>query len=128
MDRSGEVEVAAVGSTEPAGSAPMRADTLFRLSSVTKPVTAAAVLALVDDGVLTLDAPIARWLPELASPKVVRTPASELDDVVPSVRPITVEDVLSSRSGWGFGADFSAPALQPLFADVAVYNGVHGRR
>ncbi|WP_329352871.1 beta-lactamase family protein [Streptomyces sp. NBC_01261] len=123
VDRSGEVEVAAVGSTEPAGSAPMRADTLFRLSSVTKPVTAAAVLALVDDGVLTLDAPIARWLPELAFPKVVRTPASELDDVVPAARPITVEDVLSSRSGWGFGADFTAPALQPLFADVAVYNG-----
>ncbi|WP_420719702.1 serine hydrolase, partial [Streptomyces sp. NRRL WC-3618] len=46
---------------------------MFRLSSVTKPVTAAAVLALVDDGVLTLDAPIARWLPELASLKVVRT-------------------------------------------------------
>ncbi|KOV77325.1 beta-lactamase, partial [Streptomyces sp. NRRL WC-3618] len=73
VDRSGEVEVAAVGSPEPAGSAPMRADTMFRLSSVTKPVTAAAVLALVDDGVLTLDAPIARWLPELASLKVVRT-------------------------------------------------------
>ncbi|MFF4896108.1 serine hydrolase domain-containing protein [Streptomyces sp. NPDC001068] len=123
VDRAGEVEVAAVGSTEPAGSAPMRTDALFRLSSVTKPVTAAAVLALVDDGVLALDAPIARWLPELASPVVVRTPTSEVDDVVPAVRPITVEDVLSSRSGWGMGADFTAPALQPLFADVAVYNG-----
>lgn len=67
VDRSGEVEVAAVGSTGPAGSAAMRAHTLFRLSSVTKPVTAAAVLALVDDSVLTLDAPIARRLPELAS-------------------------------------------------------------
>lgn len=123
VDRSGEVEIAAAGTTEPAGTTPMQADALFRLSSVTKPVTAAAVLALIDDGVLTPDAPIARWLPELASPKVVRTPASGPDDVVPADRPITVEDVLSSRSGWGFGADFTAPAVQPLFADVAVYNG-----
>jgi CubicO group peptidase (beta-lactamase class C family) len=123
VDRDGETEVAAEGSTEPGGTVPMRADTLFRLASVTKPVTAAAVLALVDDGVLALDAPIARWLPELASPVVVRTPASPLDDVVPAARPITVEDVLTSRSGWGFGADFTAPAVQPLFADVAVYNG-----
>ncbi|MEU2625280.1 serine hydrolase domain-containing protein [Streptomyces sp. NPDC007157] len=123
VDRAGDVEVAAVGSAEPGGSVPLKADALFRLSSVTKPVTAAAVLALVDDGMLTLDAPIARWLPELASPVVVRTPASGLDDVVPAARPITVEDVLSSRSGWGFGADFAAPAVQPLFADVAVYNG-----
>ncbi|MEU9384789.1 serine hydrolase domain-containing protein [Streptomyces sp. NPDC048279] len=123
VDRAGDVEVTAVGSAEPGGSAPLEADALFRLSSVTKPVTAAAVLALVDDGVLTLDAPIARWLPELASPVVVRTPVSGLDDLVPAARPITVEDVLSSRSGWGFGADFAAPALQPLFADVAVYSG-----
>jgi CubicO group peptidase (beta-lactamase class C family) len=123
VDRRGEVEAAAVGSADLAGAAPMPGDALFRIASVTKPVTAAAVMALVDDGVLALDAPIARWLPELASPFVVRTPGSPLDDVVPAVRPITVEDVLSSRSGWGFGPDFSAPALQPLMADVAVYNG-----
>lgn len=123
VDRGGDVEVAAVGSAEPGGSAPMEADALFRLASTTKPVTAAAVLALVDDGVLALDAPIARWLPELADPVVVRTPSSPLDDVVPAARPITVADVLSSRSGWGFGADFTAPAVQPLFADVALYGG-----
>lgn len=123
VDRGGDLEVAAAGSADSGGSVPMEADALFRLASVTKPVTAAAVMALVDDGVLALDDPIARWLPELASPKVVRTPAGPLDDVVPAVRPITVEDVLSSRSGWGFGADFAAPAVQPLFADVALYNG-----
>ncbi|WP_225850911.1 serine hydrolase [Streptomyces sp. HPF1205] len=123
VDRGGEVEIAAVGTMEAGGTAPMEADALFRLSSVTKPVTAAAVLALVDDGVLALDDPIARWLPELASPVVVRTPASPVDDVVPAARPVTVEDVLTSRSGWGFGADFTAPAVQPLFADVAVYGG-----
>jgi len=121
--RGEEVEVAAVGSRDTEGSAPMAPDALFRLASVTKPIVAAAVLALVDDGVLALEDPIARWLPELASPVVVRTPSGPLDDVVPAARPITVEDVLTSRSGWGFGPDFTAPAVQPLFADVMVYGG-----
>ncbi|MET7572922.1 hypothetical protein ABZT04_31130 [Streptomyces sp. NPDC005492] len=48
-------------------------------------------------------------LPEPASPKVVRTPASELDDVVSAARLLTVEDVLSSHSGWGFGINLTAP-------------------
>lgn len=72
--RPGHVEVAAVGAVDVEGSKPMAEDSLFRFASLTKPVTAAAVLALVDDGRLALDDPIGRWLPELADPKVVRTP------------------------------------------------------
>src|SRR5690349_10349255 len=90
---------------EVAGAA-MARDSIFRLASVTKPVTAAALLVLVDDGVVALDDPIATWLPELASPVVVRTPASPVDDVVPARRPITVFDVLTSQAGWGFPSDF----------------------
>ncbi|MFC4504842.1 MULTISPECIES: serine hydrolase domain-containing protein [Streptomyces] len=114
--RGEEVEVVAVGSVDAAGSAPMTRETLFRIASITKPLTAAALLTLVDDGTLTLDAPIAEWLPELASPTVVRTPSGPLDDVVPAARPITVEDLLTSRPGWGFPSDFSLPAVQALFA------------
>lgn len=65
-----------------------------------------------------LDDPVGTWLPELASPQVARTPASPLDDVVPAVRPITVRHVLASRTGWGFPADFSLPAIQPLFTEL----------
>src|SRR5690242_14308895 len=90
VDRGGPVEVAAVGTADVEGSAPLRRDSLFRIASLTKPITAAAVLLLVDDGVLALDAPIADWLPELAAPRVVRTPQSPPDDVVPAARPITV--------------------------------------
>jgi CubicO group peptidase (beta-lactamase class C family) len=94
----------------------MARDSIFRLASVTKPITAAAVMMLVEDDRITLDDPVDRWLPELAGPMVVRTPASAVDDVVPAARPITVFDLLSSRAGYGFASDFSLPAVQRLFS------------
>ena len=115
VDRAGDREVVAVGSADVDGSRPMTADSLFRIASITKPITAAAVLTLVDDGTLAFADPIARWLPELADPKVVRTPSSPVDDVVPARRPITVFDVLTGQAGWGFASDFMLPAVQALF-------------
>jgi len=112
--RGDRVEAAAVG-TLSLGGAPMTRDSIFRLASITKPVTAAAVMLLVQDGRIALDDPVATWLPELASPMVVRTPASPVTDVVPAERPITVFDLLTSRAGYGFASDFSLPAVQQLF-------------
>jgi CubicO group peptidase (beta-lactamase class C family) len=111
--RGERVEVAGAGELEP-GS-------IVRIASLTKPITAAAVMLLVDDGRLALDDPVARWLPEVAEPRVVRTPESPLDDVVAAARPITVEDVLSSRAGWGFPSDFSLPAALELFQKLPVF-------
>ncbi|TDU02638.1 CubicO group peptidase (beta-lactamase class C family) [Streptomyces sp. 846.5] len=116
--RGDRIEVAAVGSVDVEGSAPMARDSIFRIASITKPIVAAAVMALVDDGRIGLQDPIAAWLPELASPSVVRTPGSPLDDVVPAARPITVEDLLSSRAGYGFPADFGLPAVARLFSEL----------
>jgi CubicO group peptidase (beta-lactamase class C family) len=113
--RGDDVEVVAVGSVDVEGSAPMARDSIFRIASITKPITAAAVLMLVEEGVLALDSPVDEWLPELAKPMAVRTPSSPVDDLVPAARPITVEDLLSSRPGWGFPSDFSLPAVQALF-------------
>lgn len=110
--RGDEVEIAASGEVRP--------DSIARIASLTKPIVAAAVLLLVEEGRVALDDPIGRWLPELASPRVVRTPESPLDDVVPAARPITVEDVLSSRAGWGFPSDFSLPAVVELFQRLPV--------
>ena len=93
----------------------------MRVASITKPITAAAVMILVDEGRLALDDPIARWLPELASPRVVRTPASAIDDTVPAERPVTVEDLLTFRAGWGFPSDFSLPAAAELFRRLPVF-------
>ena len=108
-----DVEIAGAGEVEP--------DSIVRIASITKPITAAAVMLLVDDGLVALDDPIARWLPELASPQVVRTPESPIDDVVPAARPITVEDLLTFRAGWGFPSDFSLPAVVELFQKLPVF-------
>ncbi|HEX4247262.1 MAG TPA: serine hydrolase domain-containing protein [Pseudonocardia sp.] len=116
--RGDDVEVGVVGSHDVEGHTPMARDSIFRIASTTKPIMAAAVLLLVDDGRIALDDPIAKWLPELATPSVVRTPTGPLDDVVPAARPITVFDVLTSRAGWGFPAtDMTEPAIQALFEE-----------
>jgi CubicO group peptidase (beta-lactamase class C family) len=94
----------------------MARDSIFRIASITKPITAASLMMLVDDGRIALGDPVGDWLPELAEPSVVRTPASEVDDVVPAVRPITVFDLLTSRAGFGFASDFTLPAVQRLFS------------
>ena len=107
-------EVAVVGSAAVGGS-PMTRDSIFRLASITKPITAAAVMILVDDARIALDDPVAGWLPELAGPMVVRTPASPVDDLVPAARPITVFDLLTFSAGYGFASDFTLPAVQALF-------------
>lgn len=112
------LEVGAVGSADADGTASMTRDSIFRVASVTKPITAAAVLMLVEDGLIALADPIAPWLPELASPSVVRTPDGPVDDVVPAVRPITVADLLDFRAGYGFPSDFSLPAVGLLFTEL----------
>jgi CubicO group peptidase (beta-lactamase class C family) len=113
--RGDRAEVAAVGSAS-VGGAPMTRESIFRIASITKPITAASLMMLVDDGRIALDDPVDEWLPELAKPWVVRTPASEVGDVVPAARPISVFDLLTSRAGYGFASDFTLPAVQRLFS------------
>ncbi|MGW4195898.1 serine hydrolase domain-containing protein [Streptomyces sp. NPDC005004] len=118
--RGDDVEVVTVGHADEGRSVPMARDSLFRIASISKPLTAAALMMLVEDGRVAPEDPVERWLPELAAPMVVRTPESPVDDVVPAERSITVEHLLSSRPGWGFPADFSLPAVTAL---LTVQNG-----
>ncbi|MFD7643479.1 serine hydrolase domain-containing protein [Kitasatospora sp. NPDC059795] len=108
--RGGQVEVAAAGD--------LTRESLVRIASIGKPMMAAAVLQLVDDGAFDLDDPVEHWLPELADRRVVRTPQSPVTDTVPAERPITVRDLLESRAGYGFPPDFSLPALVPLVGEL----------
>jgi len=96
------------------GGARMTRDTVFRIASVTKPIIAAAALALVDRGVLRLDAPVVEWLPELAEPRVLRHPAAQLDDTVPAERPLLVEHLLALTGGLGFTDDMGTPLAAAL--------------
>src|SRR5215510_9683166 len=116
--RGGKVEVQAVGSSDADGSSQMARDSIFRIASITKPITAAAMMMLVEDGRIALEDPVGRWLPELAAPTVVRTPASAVGDVVPAARPITVADLLTFRAGYGFPSDFSLPVVGLLFSEL----------
>jgi CubicO group peptidase (beta-lactamase class C family) len=118
----GRTEVRAGGrmAIEP-DSPPMREDTLFRIASVTKPIGGALTLALVEDGVLALDDPIARWLPEMARPRVLVAPDAPLDDTVDAARPLTVRDLLTSTAGWG--AVMQPSPLQAAMVERGIYPG-----
>ncbi|MBP2369041.1 serine hydrolase domain-containing protein [Pseudonocardia parietis] len=100
VDRPGAgAEVLVLG--DDGAGRPLRRDTVVRIASITKPITAAAALSLAEDGAFDLDEPVTRWLPELARPGVLAHEAAELDDTVPAEREITVADVLSYRCGAG---------------------------
>ena len=72
VSRRGEVHVDAIGTKAVGGSDPMRRDTIFRIASMTKPITAAAAMILVEECTLRLDEPVDRLLPELADRRVLR--------------------------------------------------------
>src|ERR671933_854674 len=112
VSRRGETHVDVLGSMAVHGINPMRRDTLFRIASLTKPITAAAAMILVEECVLRLDAPVDPWLPELADRRVLRTLDSPLDDTVPANRPITLRDLLTFRLG--IGAVMVFPPRYPI--------------
>lgn len=89
----------ALGWQDEAAQRPMRLDTLCRIASMSKPITSVAALMLLEEGVLRLDDPVERWLPEFANPRVLRCPHAELNDTVPAERPILVHDLLTHRPG-----------------------------
>jgi CubicO group peptidase (beta-lactamase class C family) len=118
----GQVTVRAGGRTAVGtGSPAMREDTLFRIASVTKPIGGALALSLVQDGVLTLDDPVARWLPEAASPRVLLSPGAPLDQTTDVTRPITVRHLLTLTCGWG--AVLEETPLQAAMMERGVYPG-----
>jgi CubicO group peptidase (beta-lactamase class C family) len=115
----GHEHVEAMGTMAFDSDVPMRRDTIFRLASTTKPITAAAAMILVEGCRLRLDDPVDEWLPELRNRRVLRTIDSALDDTVPAKRSITLRDLLTFRSGYG-EVMFLSPAcpLQHALAEA----------
>jgi CubicO group peptidase (beta-lactamase class C family) len=107
-----DVHVEAIGEQRLGGGAPMTRDTIFRIASMTKPMAGAVAMMLVEDGVLGLDAPVDRWLPELANRRVLKRIDGALEDTVPAKRAITVRDVLTFRMG--FGIVWGPPNALPI--------------
>ena len=111
-----QVHVEALGNLS-AGGPPVARDSVFRIASTTKPITAAAALALVAEGLIGLDDPVDRLLPELANRQVLRQLSGPLDDTVPAARPVTTRDLLTFTFGFGMsGLMFTTPGPWPVVA------------
>lgn len=95
-----QVHVEALGMLA-VGGRPVERTSLFRIASTTKPITAAATLALVREGLLELDEPVDRLLPELENRRVLRRMDGPLDDTVPADAPVTVRGLLTFTFGFG---------------------------
>ncbi|MEM6107991.1 serine hydrolase domain-containing protein [Mycobacterium sp. 050272] len=106
----GEVlQVNEIGYRDVDAGLPMQRDTLFRIASMTKPVTVAAIMSMVDEGKLTLKEPITHWVPELADLRVLDDPRGPLDRTHPVNRAILIEDLLTHTSGLAYGFSVSGP-------------------
>ena len=115
--RDGAVELAAAGWRDRDAGLPIERDTIFRIASMTKPITSVAALMLLEEGRLSLDDRISRWAPEFATMRVLRSAAGAIDDTVPASREITIEDLLTHRSGLTYGAFWPGPLAQ-AYADA----------
>ena len=116
VSRGDQVHVEAQGSLS-IGGPPVARDSLFRIASTTKPITAAATLALADEGLIRLDDPVDTLLPELANRQVLRQVDGPLDDTRPADRPITTRDLLTFTFGFGMVMEmFTAPRPLPVVA------------
>jgi CubicO group peptidase (beta-lactamase class C family) len=112
LARGDQVEVDPIGWYDLDRAVPMRRDTLFRVASFTKPVLATVTMMLVEEGRLSLTEPVQRWLPELADRRVLSRVDGPLTDTVPADRPITLEDVLTFRMGFG---NITEPTFDPPY-------------
>jgi CubicO group peptidase (beta-lactamase class C family) len=112
VSRRGEVHLDALGTLAAGGKSPVQRDTIFRIASMTKPITAVAAMILVEECKLRLDEPVDRLLPELANREVLKRLDGPLDDTVPAKRPISVRDLLTFRMG--FGLMFAPPETYPI--------------
>lgn len=105
---------------------PVRPDTVWRLHSMTKPVTAVAAMMLFDEGAFALDDPVARWLPEFAAPRVYQFGGTQSIGSAPSPEPIRVRHLLTHTAGLTYSfhgvhpvdALYRAAEKEPGWADA----------
>ncbi len=112
VSHNDDVHLETLGTLAMGDPVPMKRDTIFRIASITKPITAVAAMILVEECRMRLDDPIEPWLPELANRRVLKSISSEIDDTVPAQRAITVRDLLTYRMG--FGSVMATPGTYPI--------------
>ena len=124
--RKGEVaQVNTLGHRDVGAGSPMTRDTLFRIASMTKPITSVAALMLLEEGKLRLDDPITKWMPEFADMQVLASASGPLDDTVPAARDITVDDLMTHRSGLAYGFTSVGPIAHAYEKELGSPLGTH---
>jgi CubicO group peptidase (beta-lactamase class C family) len=96
-------ETNAVGLADIEAARAMQPDTLFAVASMTKPITAALALVLMEEGRFQLSDPIVKWAPEFSQMRVLRQRGSSLEDTYPAPRQIVFEDLLTQCAGFSYG-------------------------
>ncbi len=106
---------------------PVDPSTVYRIASMTKPITSVAIMMLYDVGKLRLDDPLARFVPEFGGPSVLKAGQSNgaagTPATVPAAREITIHDLLTHTSGLSYRF-FDRPALGKLYAEAGVSDGL----
>src|SRR5829696_7607810 len=97
------VHTATYGERDREAGLPVEPDTLWRIYSMTKPVTSVAVLLLQEEGLLSLRDPVARWLPAFADPRVYVAGSSRLPQTRPAAEPIRIWHLLTHTAGLSYG-------------------------
>ena len=115
--REGEIQALCAGWRDIEGKMPIERDTIFRIASMTKPITSVAALTLMDEGRIALNDPISRYLPEFLNMRVLRSPEGPLDQTDKALRPITFGDLLTHRSGLTYG-DFHRGAIARAYREA----------
>jgi len=116
-----EAQFTAIGRRDIEQDMPMERNTLFRIASMTKPVTSAAMMMLIEEGKAALTDPITKWAPEFANMRVLKSPTGPVDDTYPAPRDITLDDLFTHRAGLAYGFTSIGPiahAHQAALGDV----------
>jgi len=123
LARHGQVaHLGAYGSADLKAGTAMTSDAIFRICSMSKPITSVAVMVLYEEGHFLLDDPVARFLPELDSPQVI-VPAGDSSGLVPASRPITIRQLLTHTSGISYRF-FGLPIIANLYAETGITDGL----
>ncbi len=121
VERRGVVALSqSIGLRDPAASAPMRADSIFRIYSMTKPIVSVAAMRLFEQGRLRLDDPVSRFIPEFAATQVL-VEAGAAHTLIAARQPITVQDLLRHTAGLTY--EFLPPsAVRRLYIERNFYS------
>lgn len=107
--RHGEIETACAGWRDIEANSPMERNTIFRIASMTKPITSLLALMLVEEGKIALSDPISKYAPEFTKMRVLKSPDGPFEETEECARPITIEDLLTHRSGITYGGLHRGP-------------------